>query len=130
MRLFRLWAIGWEDGTSALPRMHAEATKRGYEDHAAAACSSLFELVEGHLGRRLVRECCCSPKFSSDEKALLGILRTAPPMNSHYASREVPNGLPGAISYAASCVSDAMNTPVSGEEFALRNSAANNQSAP
>lgn len=130
VRLFRLWAMGWEEGASALPAMHAEATKHGYKDQAAAACSSLFELVEGHLGRKLVRECCCSPRFSSDEKALLGILRTAPAITSHHSSREVPHGLPGAISWAASCVCDAMNIPVSGEEFALRNSAANNQSCP
>ncbi|KWV92021.1 hypothetical protein AUC45_12770 [Erythrobacter sp. YT30] len=122
--------MGREDHTSALPAMHAEATKHGYKDHAAAACSSLFELVEGHLGRQLVRECCCSPSFSSDEKALIGILRSALSLFSGRGSREVPHGLPGAISWAASCVCDAMGITIDPEIQALKSSSANRQDCP
>lgn len=130
VRLFRLWAMGREDHTSALPAMHEEATKHGYKDQTAAACASLFELVEGHLGRQLVRECCCSPQFSADEKALIGILRSAPSLTSGMGSREVPHGLPGAIGWAASCICDAMGIAIDSNIQALKNSAANRQDCP
>jgi len=130
VRLFRLWAMGREDHEPALPRMHEEASKHGYKDQAAAACSSLFELVESHLGRQLRRECCCSPCFSPDERALIGVLRAAPGLSMGKGSREVPHGLPGAISWAASCVCDAMEIAVDRQLQTLRNSAANQQECP
>ncbi|MEM6494251.1 MAG: hypothetical protein AAF650_07700 [Pseudomonadota bacterium] len=130
VRLFRLWAMGREDHSSALPAMHAEAKRHGYKDQAAAACASLFELLESHLGRRLERECCCSPKFSADEKALIGVLRSAPRLASGRGSRDVPHGLPGAISWAASCVCDAMGVTTDPDIEALKGQAANSQDCP
>ena len=130
VRLFRLWAIGREEQVSVLPKMHKEALKHGYHDVTASACASLFELVEGHLGRRLVRECCCSPKFSSDEKALIGILLCAPALTAGYGSREVPHGLPAAISWAASCVCEAMFIELDPDIQALKGTPANRQDCP
>ena len=130
VRLFRVWAMAREDNTHALPAMHKEAMQRGYQDQTASACASLFELVEAHLGRRLVRECCCSQTFSADEKALLGILRFAPSLSAGRGSRAVPHGLPGAISWAASCVCDARGLEDNATVMALHERAANRQDCP
>ena len=123
VRLFRLWVMSREEDRHPIPTMHAEAMKRGYKDQAAAACASLFELVEGHLGRHLVRECCCNPDFSSDEQALVGILHAAPSLKPGRGTREVPHGLPGAISWAASCVRDAMRMKSDPDIEAIRRAA-------
>ncbi|MEM1051526.1 MAG: hypothetical protein AAGI28_05455 [Pseudomonadota bacterium] len=130
VRLFRLWAMGYEDRISPLPTMHAEAISHGYKDQTAMACASLFELVQGHLGRTLVRECCCSTNFSSDERALIGILQSAPSLSPGQGSREVPHGLPGAICWAAASVCDAMGMENKAEAAALKGKAANSQGCP
>jgi hypothetical protein len=74
----------------------------------ALACASLFELVEGQLGRRLVPECCCSPALSRDEQALLGVLRHASEAGVPLTSAVVPHGLPGAIRWAAFAIRRAL----------------------
>lgn len=130
IRLFRLWSMARESHEPAVPAMHEEASKHGYKDQAAPACSSLFELVEGHLGRPLRRECCCSPRFSADERALLGILRATPSLNDGKGSPEGRQGLPGAISWAASSVCDAMGIVADPALVALQSSAANKQDYP
>ena len=130
IRLFRLWSIARDDAAPALPAMFEEAAKLGYKDQTAAACASLFELVEAHLGRQLVRECCCSPKFSPDERALIGVLRTAPTLEVGRGTREVPHGMPGAISWAASCVCDAMGVTLDDSVVRLVRTPANSQDCP
>jgi hypothetical protein len=67
----------------------------------AVACASLFDLVEAHLGRPLVPECCCARELSRDERALLGVLRHAPEVGQPMGSAAIPHGLPGAICWAA-----------------------------
>jgi len=90
VRLFRLWSIARESGEPALPAMHDAAMQVGYAVETAAACSSLFELAEARLGRGLERECCCSISFSTDERALIGVVRTA-------RSDAIPSGEEGLV---------------------------------
>lgn len=108
VRQFRLWCMAREQGEAPLPIMHKEALQQNFQDQTAAACSSLFELVEAHLGRQLKRECCCSQTFSADESALIGILREAPRLARLNKTHELPSSLPRAISLAAASVCDAM----------------------
>lgn len=112
VRLFRLWAMAREGHEPALPVMYKEAARHGFQDQAASACSSLFELVEGHLGRKLQRECCCSARLSADERALIGVLRAAPLLVNGEHSQYNAQGLSRAISWAASSARDAMGITV------------------
>ncbi|MEM6585806.1 MAG: hypothetical protein AAF692_08635 [Pseudomonadota bacterium] len=130
VRLFRLWAMGREEGRNPLPAMYAEAAKHRFSDQSAPACCSLFELTEGHLGRPLIRECCCSQSFSPDEKALLGVVRHAPALRPMRGSRAIPHGLPGAISWAASCVCEAIGFAAPSSVSNLTTSPANQQDCP
>ncbi|MEM6908582.1 MAG: hypothetical protein AAF494_07865 [Pseudomonadota bacterium] len=130
VRLFRMWAESREEHRAALPMMHEEACRHGFKDQAAAACASLFELVEGHLGRRLVRKPSGGREMSSDERALIGLVRSAPALVPGRGSRTVPHGLPGAISWAASATCDAMGFAPDSELEALQNQVANRQDCP
>ena len=130
IRLFRKWMMAREDGEPVMPPMHEEAKRHGFGDNTAAAAASLFQLVEGQVGRPLQRECCCSPSFSSDERALIGILRQAPALRPGRGTRAIPHGLPGAISWAAQCLCDAMHIEIDQQLNALRSSAANSQGCP
>lgn len=100
VRLFRAWSAQTESGAPAMERLQAIVAPLGLPDETAIACASLFELVESHLGRRLERECCCSQRFSGDEKALLGVIELAPSLGALSGSVAVPHGLPGAIVWA------------------------------
>lgn len=108
VRMFRLWVIAREDGQPSLPLLHQRAGQIGLPDETAVACESLFELVESHLGRELRRECCCSTNFSPDERALIGIVHIAPALEPWCGSREIPQGLSGAIVWAAMTVCRAL----------------------
>lgn len=109
VRLFRLWAMARETGENPVTWLYRTASRHGYPDETANACASLFELVEGHLGRRLIRERCCNRIYSSDEKALLGVVRAAPSLSPPYANITIPHGLPGAIYWAAMAVRRALS---------------------
>ncbi|MFV0643341.1 MAG: hypothetical protein ACK5NN_02385 [Sphingomonadaceae bacterium] len=109
VRLFRLWSALTEREEEYLPAMYELASSLHVRDELPVCCASLFELVEGHLGRRLVRECCCSQKFSPDEQALLGVVRFCSAMNAPYTTRDIPHGLPGAIVWAAISVREALD---------------------
>lgn len=111
VRLFRLWSMAREEGIVTLGRMHAAASELSLPDQTAPACASLFELVEGALGRPLVRESWCARVLSADETALLGVLEAAPSLGSAQGSRQVPHGLPGAIRWAAIMVRQALDWP-------------------
>ena len=100
VRLFRAWSAQTESGAPAMERLQAIVAPLGLPDETAIACASLFELIESHLGRRLERECCCSQRFSGDEKALLGVIELAPSLGALSGSVAVPHGLPGAIVWA------------------------------
>ncbi len=100
VRLFRAWSAQTESGAPAMERLQAIVAPLGLPDETAIACASLFELIESHLGRRLERECCCSQRFSRDEKALLGVIELAPSLGALSGSVAVPHGLPGAIVWA------------------------------
>jgi hypothetical protein len=71
---------------------------------AAVACDSLFALVEAHLGRALMPECCCSRALTADEAALLGLLYYAGSAGGVITDAAVPHGLSGAICWAARAV--------------------------
>jgi hypothetical protein len=113
VRLFRLWAAAREAGENPLPHMQDVVALIGPRPELAVACASLFELVEGQLGRHLVPECCCSAELSRDEQALLGVLRHAPEAGEPSTGAAVPHGLPGAICWAAFAIRRAL-----GEGFA------------
>jgi hypothetical protein len=110
VRLFRLWAAARETGENPLPHMQDAIALLGPTPELAVACASLFELVEGQLGRRLVPECCCSPALSRDEHALLGVLRHAPEAGQPLTGAAVPHGLPGAIRWAAFAIRRALGS--------------------
>jgi hypothetical protein len=114
VRLFRLWAAAREAGENPLPHMQDVVALMGPRPDLAVACASLFELVEGQLGRRLVPECCCSPALSRDEQALVGVLRHAPESGRPFTSAAVPHGLPGAIRWAAFAIRRALGTSFAG----------------
>lgn len=115
VRLFRLWAAAREAGENPLPHMQDAVAPLLPAPELAVACASLFELVEGQLGRRLVPECCCSPALSRDEQALVGILRHAPESGQPITSAAVPHGLPGAIRWAAFAIRRALGVSFAGE---------------
>ena len=115
VRLFRLWAAAREVGENPLPHMQDTVAPFLPAPELAVACASLFELVEGQLGRRLVPECCCSPALSRDERALAGLLWHAPETGQPLTSAAVPHGLPGAIRWAAFAVRRALGASFSGE---------------
>lgn len=108
IRLFRAWSAQVEAGLAPMERLQAIIASLGLPDETAIACASLFELVEGHLGRRLVRESCCSRRLSPDESALLGVLRVAPSLSAVAGTAAVPHGLPGAIVWAVIAVRQAL----------------------
>jgi hypothetical protein len=91
--------------------MHQAANEFSLPVHTAAACASLFALVENALARRMTREQCCAPRFSPDESALIGVIEAAPSLGAMQGSGAVPHGLPGAIRWAALCVRDALAWP-------------------
>lgn len=115
VRLFRLWAAAREAEENPLPHMQEIVALIGPKPELAVACASLFELVEGQLGRRLVPECCCSQELSRDEQALLGVLCHAPDAAQPLTSAAVPHGLPGAIRWAAFAVRRALGASLAGE---------------
>jgi len=108
VRLFRIWSALREVGTPYLPCMQDLIVHLRLPDETAVACASLFELLEGQLGRRLNRECCCSQTMTTDEMAILGVLRHAPSVNAYGATENIPHGLPGAIVWAAMSVRRAL----------------------
>lgn len=108
VRLLRKWSAARASGENPLPHMHALAAPFEPSPELAMACASLFDLVEAHLGRTLVLECCCSQILSRDEEALVGLLLHAPDAGQPIAGGAVPHGLPGAIRWAAFAVTRAL----------------------
>ena len=108
VRLFRLWSAARAGGGNPVPAMQESLGLFQPAPELALACASLFDLVEAHLGRPLVPECCCGRELSHDEKALLGVLRHAPEAGQPLASAAIPHGLPGAICWAAFAVRRAL----------------------
>lgn len=108
IRLFRAWSAQVEAGHAPMERLQEIVAPLRLPDETAIACASLFELIEGHLGRRLVRESCCSRRLSPDESALLGVLRVVPSLSAVSGTAAVPHGLPGAIIWAVIAVRQAL----------------------
>lgn len=108
IRLFRAWSAQVEADHAPMKRLQEIVAPLGLPDETAIACASLFELIEGHLGRRLIRESCCSRRLSPDESALLGVLRVAPSLSAVAGTLAVPHGLPGAIIWAVIAVRHAL----------------------
>ena len=118
VRLLRKWSAARTSGENPLPHMQALAAPFDPSPDLTVACASLFDLVEAHLGRLLVPECCCSHALSRDEDALLGLLRYAPEAGLPLSSAAIPHGLPGAIRWASFAVTRALNATF-GERGAL-----------
>jgi len=117
VRLFRLWATARDQGEETLGSMHKATQELRLPDHASSTCDSLFTLLEGIVGRRLVREGPCALHLSPDEVALIGVIEVAPSIGALRGSQEVPHGLPGAVRWAAMSVRDAMNWPPRSESI-------------
>lgn len=101
IRLMRKWSAARASGENPHPPMQAMILPFEPSPDLALACASLFDLVEAHLGRPLVPDCCCSQSLSRDEEALLSLLRHAPEAGQPMTGGTVPHGLPGAIRWAA-----------------------------
>lgn len=108
VRLMRKWAAARATGENPLPHMQALALPFDPSPDLVLACASLLDLVEAHLGRTLVTECCCSPSLSRDEEAVLVLLRHAPEAGTPLTGTSIPHGLPGAICWAAFAVNRAL----------------------
>ena len=115
IRLFRLWAAARAEQENPLPHMQDASWLYASAPELAVACASLFDLVEAHLHRPLVPECCCSAALSRDEEALLGVLRHAPEAGQPLTAPPTPPGLPGAICWAAFAIRRALGSGAGGE---------------
>jgi hypothetical protein len=100
VRLLRRWAAARAAAEPRLPSLVALGRELGIPAQAALALASVFELTESCLERPLEAECCCSPRLTADERAILLLLASrslpAPP----YASHTMPHGLPAALAWA------------------------------
>lgn len=111
VRLFRRWSACRATGQDELPAMLRVTDPLGLSGQTALSCASLFELVEAHLDRVLVPECCCAPGYSPDENALVALLRLAPSVSSLQGSQSVPHGLPDVICWSVVMVRHAFDLP-------------------
>jgi len=98
VRLLRRWASERESGGDQLPSLVRLGRRLGVEPQAAIAVASMFQLTEHCLGRPLQAECCCSPRLSRDEQAMLLLLHQSVPAVA------IPHGLPGALLWAVASV--------------------------
>lgn len=104
VKMFRRWAAAREAEVDRRGAMAEAYRGPGSAIMAAVACDSLFALVEAHLGRALVPECCCSRSLTADEAALLGLLYYAGSARGVTTDGAMPHGLSGAICWAARAV--------------------------
>lgn len=100
VRLLRRWEAGSELGAARLPLLVRLGSRLGLPPEAAIALASMFQLTEACLGRPLKAECCCSPRLSRDERAVLMMLAAPTPAHPHAANSVIPHGLPGALLWA------------------------------
>lgn len=70
----------------------------------AVATSRLFQLTELCLGRELRAECCCSPRYSSDERAILLLIAAKGDLGRVWSTKASSGGLQGALAWAATSV--------------------------
>ncbi|PZT90999.1 MAG: hypothetical protein DI637_02840 [Citromicrobium sp.] len=111
VRLFRTWSASRLAARDQFRAMHAIVVPLGLPESTGPACASLFELVEAHLGRPLMAECCCSKNFSTDERALIGVVSTAPQAGAVLGNEAIPHGLPASVCWAVAKVRDALGLP-------------------
>lgn len=107
--MLRIWSAARSIGENARPRMRAHVAAIEPSPEFVSACDSLFALTEAVLGRRLVTARCCCAKLSTDEAAMLAVLRHAPMSGSVVTSATVPHGLPGALRWSAFAVLRALD---------------------
>ena len=110
VRMFRLWAHKRAARTLALPAMSALSQRLGLPLPAAMACASLFELVEGQIGRPLVAAAgdADAAARSPDERAIVLLVENASGLGPATGSVMVPHGLPGAVCWAARVVRETL----------------------
>ncbi|MEM8697369.1 MAG: hypothetical protein AAGE05_15210 [Pseudomonadota bacterium] len=118
IKLFRTWSAAREIGNNPLPAMYAHAEPFAAAPELIPACESYFVLVESYVGRSLIPECCCSVAPSTDEVALITILRHAPTAGPVKTNRAVPHGMPGALVWAAFSVQRALEESLPCSEIA------------
>lgn len=102
--MLRSWCSARRAGENPLPAMHAKSLPFGVSPEFVVACDGLFALTEALLSRPLVPECCCSPRLSTDEAALLALIDHAPQAGMIETSEAVPHGLPGVLRWAVMSV--------------------------
>jgi hypothetical protein len=100
VRLLRRWAMCRETAVNPLPRMVELGTGLGLLPDTAVALASLFQLMEGCLGRPLRVDACPSGSIGSDERAVLLLIATAPGPGRPLASETIPHGLLSALAWA------------------------------
>lgn len=101
VRLFRRWCAARQLEGNGAATMVTLAKELGEEPMLALALHSLLQLTEFHLGRSLKPEPACGQSLSSDEEALLLMIAAAPAPGEPLATCDIPHGLPGALSWAA-----------------------------
>lgn len=101
IRLIRRWAAVRSLGQHALPDLVALAVELGEPPELAIGLHSLFQLTEACLARPLQAECCCSRELAADERAILTLLASARAGSLVQATRQIPHGLPAALTWAA-----------------------------
>lgn len=104
VRLLRRWAAAADCDDGALSSVMALAAELGLCPMLSVALTSLFQLVEGCLGRKLKTECCCSLALSADEVAILLLLSNATVVDCRVAGAEMPHGLPSALAWAVETI--------------------------
>lgn len=119
VRLLRRWAALRLSGEAQLPGLVGLATELGICSATAVAFGSVFQLTEACLERPLEAECCCSLDLSSDEHAILHMLRSAPSRGAPLASHSIPHGLPGALAWALASAKRLSIPPEAGDYGAV-----------
>lgn len=114
VRLLRRWVAARDSGLDPLPSLIGLANELGQPPQLAIALHSLLQLTESCLGRPLVAECCCNPSAGPDERAVLLTIAVAPAPGLPIASRDIPHGLPGALSWVAASVRCALGRAQTG----------------
>ena len=100
VRMLRGWAALRDSEPNPLPGMITLAEELGQAPVAAIALLNLFQLAEASLGRPLNAKRPGRHSISTDERAILLLLTSTGEYPKPFAPRDIPHGLPGALSWA------------------------------
>ena len=111
VRMLRGWAALRDSEANPLPGMISLAEELGQPPAAAISLHNVFQLAEASLGRPLNPEPHGSHSISTDERAILLLLTSSDEHPNPFAPRDIPHGLPGALSWAVANARAAMGIP-------------------